>query len=309
MNSEIDWPRFPLQGIARIDALLTDLAHKAGYSDLKSFRAALNSDPKYVPKSPDQIVDDFRRYVGQMQPRLPELFGAFPKTPLTVEAVPASQPGNATHYVPGTPDGSRLGRVVVATANYDHRKLLSDETIAYHEGVPGHHLQISIQHQLRGLPEFRLHLINNAYAEGWAVYAEALGKEIGFFQDPASDYGRLSTELVRAVRLVVDTGIHSKGWSRDDAVTYFRQSGAADEPTIQAEVDRYIAWPAQGLSYKIGQLKIRKLRERAKQQLGPRFDIRVFHDEILSGGSLPLEMLEASVDRWLQSQPHEGAAK
>ena len=296
-----------LREVERINGLLTNLAIKAGYKDLAGFRAALNSDPKYIPKSAEQIVDDFRRYVGQMQPRLAELFGLFPKTPLTVEAAPASQPHNPTHYVFGTPDGTRPARVVVATSNYEHRKLLSDETQAYHEGIPGHHLQISIQQRLTGLPEFRLHVINNAYAEGWAVYAEALGKEIGFFQDPASDYGRLNLELMRAVRLVVDTGIHSEGWTREQAVTYFRQSGAGDEPTIQAEIDRYIAWPAQGLSYQIGKLKILDLRERAKKQLGPRFDIRAFHDEILSGGSLPLDMLEARVDHWIQAQLGSGA--
>jgi uncharacterized protein (DUF885 family) len=291
-----------LREVERINGLLTNLAVKAGYKDLSSFRAALNSDPKYVPKSADQIVDEFRRYVGQMQPRLSELFGVFPKTPLTVEAAPASQPNNPTHYIFGTPDGSRAARVVVATSNFAHRKLLPDETQAYHEGIPGHHMQISVQQRLAGLPEFRLHVVNNAYAEGWAVYAEALGKEIGFFQDAASDYGRLNLELMRAVRMVVDTGIHSEGWTREQAVAYFRESGAADEPTIQAEIDRYIAWPAQGLSYKIGQLKILDLRNRAKQQLGPRFDIRAFHDEILSGGSLPLDMLEARVENWIGSQ-------
>src|SRR5580658_2489036 len=291
-----------LREVARINGLLNDLAVKAGYKDLSSFRAALNSDPKYIPKSADQIVDDFRHYVGQMQPRLPELFGVFPKTPLTVEAAPASQPNNPTHYIFGTPDGSRPARVVVATSNFAHRKLLSDETQAYHEGIPGHHMQISIQQRLTGLPEFRLHIVNSAYAEGWAVYAEALGKEIGFFQDPASDYGRLNLELMRAVRMVVDTGIHSEGWTREQAVAYFRESGAGDEPTIQAEIDRYIAWPAQGLSYQIGKLKILDLRSRAKQQLGSRFDIKSFHDEILSGGSLPLDMLEARVDNWIGSQ-------
>ena len=298
-----------LKEVARINGLLTELAMKAGYKDLSSFRAALNSDPKYVPKSADQIVDDFRHYVGQMEPRLPELFGVFPKAPLTVEAAPASQPNNPTHYIFGTPDGSRPARVVVATSSYEHRKLISDEAQAYHEGIPGHHLQISIQQQLTGLPEFRLHVINNAYAEGWAVYAEALGKEIGFFQDPASDYGRLNLELMRAVRLVVDTGIHSEGWTRDQAVAYFRESGAGDEPTIQAEVNRYIAWPAQGLSYQIGKLKILELRDRAKQKLGTRFDLRAFHDEILSGGSLPLDMLESRVDNWIAGQLANGAGR
>jgi uncharacterized protein (DUF885 family) len=198
---------------------------------------------------------------------------------------------------------------VVATSNYAHRKLLSDEAQAYHEGIPGHHLQISIQQRLTGRPEFRLHVVTNAYAEGWAVYAEALGKEIGFFQDPASDYGRLNLELMRAVRLVVDTGIHSEGWTREQAVAYLRESGAADEPTIQAEIDRYVAWPAQGLSYKIGQLKILELRSRAKQQLGSGFHIRAFHDEILSGGSLPLDMLEARIENWIGSQLPTGAAR
>jgi uncharacterized protein (DUF885 family) len=291
-----------LREVERINALLTGLAIKAGYKDLTSFRAALNSDPRYVPKSPEQIVEDFRHYVGQMQPRLPELFGVFPKAPLVVQAVPASQPNNPTHYVLGTADGSRPARVVVATSNYARRKMLSDETQAYHEGIPGHHMQISVQQTLTGLPEFRLHVINNAYAEGWAVYAEALGKEIGFFQDPASDYGRLNLELMRAVRLVVDTGIHSEDWTRDQAVDYMRKSGAADEPTIQADIDRYIAWPAQGLSYKIGQLKILDLRRRAKRELGPGFDIKAFHDEILSGGSLPLDMLEARIDSWIATQ-------
>ncbi len=288
--------------VARITALLTDLADRAGYRDLPSFRAAVTTAPKYIPRSADQIVEDFRHDVAQMETRLPELFGSVPVAPLTIEAVPASQPGNATHYVPGTPDGSRPGRVVVATANFARRTTLSDETLAYHEGIPGHHLQISIQQQMRGLPEFRRHFVSNAYAEGWAVYAEALGKEIGFFQDPASDYGRLSTELVRAVRLVVDPGIHADGWSRDQAVAYFRASGAADEPVIQAEVDRYIAWPAQALGYKIGQLKIRELRQRATQRLGARFDIRAFHDEVLSAGSVPLSLLDARVDRWIDAR-------
>ena len=210
-----------LREVARLTGLLTDLAHKQGYKDLASFRAALNSDPKYIPKSPDQIVGDFRKYVTQMQSKLSELFNVYPTTALTVEAVPASEPGNATHYIGGTPDGSRPARVVVATSNYAQRRLLSDETIAYHEGIPGHHLQISMQQQLKDLPEFRKHLFSAAYAEGWAVYAEALGKEIGFFQDPGSDYGRLNTELMRAVRLVVDTGIHADGWSREQAVAIF----------------------------------------------------------------------------------------
>ena len=295
-----------LREIARINGLLTDLAHQAGYPDLKSFRAALNSDPKYIPTSADQIVEDYRHYVNQMEPRLPELFLDYPKTKLVVEAIPASQPQMGTHHVDGSADGSTPGRVVVATSNYAHRRLISDETQAYHEGIPGHELQVTIEQHLKGLPAFRSQIRNNAYIEGWAVYAEALGKEIGFFQDPASDYGRLNLELLRAVRFVVDTGIHADGWTRDQAVTYFRESGAADEPTIQVEVDRYIALPAQSLSYKIGQLKIRELRARAQQQLGPRFDIRRFHEEILSAGSLPMDMLDARINGWIKNEQAAG---
>jgi uncharacterized protein (DUF885 family) len=292
-----------LREIERIQAEMTVIAKKAGFADLASFRASLKTNPKYIPTSADQILDDFRRYIAQMEPKLPELFTLLPKSPVTVEAIPAFQAAAATHYVTGTPDGKRPGRVVVATSNFAERSLVDDEAIAYHEGVPGHHMQLSVQQQLAGLPKFRLHGLGfNAYIEGWALYAEQLGKEVGFYQDPVSDYGRLSSELFRAVRLVVDTGIHSKGWTRDQVVDFFRKSGAIDEPSIQTETDRYIAWPAQALSYKLGQLKIRELRERARKELGTRFDIRTFHDEILDGGTLPLDMLEARTDKWIAQQ-------
>ena len=292
-----------LREIDRIQAEMTVIAKKEGFTDLASFRASLKTNPKYVPTSADQILDDFRRYIAQMEPKLPELFTLLPKSPVTVEAIPAFQSAAATHYVTGTPDGKRPGRVVVATSNFAERSLIDDEAIAYHEGIPGHHMQLSVQQQLTGLPKFRLHGLGfNAYIEGWALYAEELGKEVGFYRDPVSDYGRLSSELFRAVRLVVDTGIHSKGWSRDQVVDFFRKSGAVDEPTIQSETDRYIAWPAQALSYKLGQLKIRELRERAKKELGPKFDIRAFHDEMLDGGTLPLDLLEARTNKWIARQ-------
>ena len=221
---------------------------------------------------------------------------------MTVEAIPEFQSAMATHYQTGTPDGRRPGRVVVATSNFAQRSLIDDEAIAYHEGIPGHHMQLSAAQQLTGLPKFRLHGGNSGYVEGWALYAEQLGKEIGFYQDPFSDYGRLSSELFRAVRLVVDTGIHSQGWTRDQVVEFFRRSGAIDEPTIQAETDRYIAWPAQALAYKLGQLKFLKLRDRARKELGPKFDLRSFHDEMLSGGVLPLDLLESRTNSWTQAQ-------
>ncbi len=292
-----------LREIDRIQAEMTAIAKKEGFADLASFRASLRTNPKYIPTSADQILDDFRRYIAQMEPKLPELFTLLPKSPVTVEAIPAFQAAAATHYVTGTPDGKRPGRVVVATSKFAERSLINDEAIAYHEGIPGHHMQLSVQQQLTGLPKFRLHGLGfNAYIEGWALYAEQLGKEVGFYQDPISDYGRLSSELFRAVRLVVDTGIHSKGWTRDQVVDFMRKSGAVDEPSIQSETDRYIAWPAQALSYKLGQLKFRELRERARKELGSRFDIRKFHDEMLDGGTLPLDLLESRTDKWIAEQ-------
>ncbi|MGA2609310.1 MAG: DUF885 domain-containing protein [Terriglobia bacterium] len=292
-----------LREIERIQAEMTIIAKKEGFADLASFRASLKTNPKYIPASAQQILDDFRHCIAQMEPKLPELFTLLPKSPVTVEAIPAFQSAAATHYVTGTPDGKRPGRVVVATSNFAERSLIDDEAIAYHEGVPGHHMQLSVQQQLTGLPKFRLHGLGfNAYIEGWALYAEQLGKEVGFYQDPVSDYGRLSSELFRAVRLVVDTGIHSKGWTRDQVVDFFRKSGAVDEPTIQSETDRYIAWPAQALSYKLGQLKFRELRERARKELGTKFDLRTFHDEMLNGGTLPLDLLEARTDKWIAQQ-------
>lgn len=291
-----------LAEVARIEAAMLQLARQQGFADTAAFRTALAQDPRYRPTSAQQIVADFRRYVDQMRPKLPELFGHVPPQPVTVEAIPDFEPGASTHYVPGSADGVRPGRVVVATSNLEHRSLLTDEAIAYHEGIPGHHLQNSIQLSLEGLPRFRQHYWTSGFGEGWALYAEQLGKEVGFYQDPGSDFGRLSTELWRAVRLVVDTGIHDMGWSREQVVDYMRASGAVDEPTMQAEVDRYIAWPGQALSYKLGQLKFLELRERAQQALGGRFDIRSFHDEMLDGGVLPLDLMDQRTDGWIRSQ-------
>lgn len=292
-----------LREIDRIEGEMTAIAKKEGFADLAAFRASIAKNPKYIPTSAEQILDDFRHYIAEMEPKLPELFTLLPKSPVTVEAIPAFQAASATHYVTGTPDGKRPGRVVVATSDFAKRSLVGDEAIAYHEGIPGHHLQLSVQQQLTGLPTFRLHGLGfNAYIEGWALYAEQLGKEVGLYQDPVSDYGRLSSELFRAVRLVVDTGIHSKGWTREQVVEFFRKSGAVDEPTIQSETDRYIAWPAQALSYKLGQLQFRELRERARTELGAKFDIRTFHDEMINGGTLPLDLLEARTAKWITDQ-------
>jgi uncharacterized protein (DUF885 family) len=291
-----------LREIERIQGEMLVIAKSQGFADVASFRDSLKTNSKYIPTSSEQILDDFRKYIAQMQPKLTDLFGYIPGSPVTVEAIPAFQAAAATHYQTGTPDGKRPGRVSVATSNFEHRWLVDDEATAYHEGIPGHHMQLSVAQQMTGLPKFRQHSGNSGYVEGWALYSEQLGKEVGFYQDPVSDYGRLSSELFRAVRLVVDTGLHSQGWSRDQVVEFFRKYQPVDEPTIQSETDRYIAWPAQALSYKLGQLKFRELRSRAQQQLGSKFDIRSFHDEMLNGGVLPLDLLDSRTNSWIQAQ-------
>jgi uncharacterized protein (DUF885 family) len=288
-----------LKEVERITAEMTKLAQAQGKKDLASFREAINNDPKWKPQSEQQIVDDFAKYIHQMEPKLPELFGLLPKAPVTVEPIPGFAKAEATHYVAGTPDGKRPGRVVVAVADPTKRTLVLDEAVAYHEGVPGHHMQISIAQTLEGLPKFRLRGGYSAYAEGWALYSEELGKEVGFYKDPVSDYGRLNSELFRAVRLVVDTGIHDKNWSREKVIEYMHANDVNDT-VAQTETDRYIAWPGQALAYKMGQLMIRKLRDEAKAQLGPKFNIKAFHDEVLNGGAMPLDLLQERVERWIK---------
>jgi uncharacterized protein (DUF885 family) len=290
-----------LKEVDRVTAEMTRLAQSQGHKDLASFQSAINNDPKWKPTSEQQILDDYKKYIHQMEPKLPELFGLLPKSPVTVEPIPDFAKAAATHYVQGTPDGKRPGRVVVAVSDPTKRTLIDDEAVAYHEGVPGHHLQISIAQTLEGLPKFRLHGFYPAYAEGWALYSEQLGKEIGFYKDPVSDYGRLSSEMLRAVRLVVDTGIHDKNWSRQQVIDYMHANDLNDA-MVQTEADRYIAWPGQALAYKMGQLTILKLRDEAKAQLGDKFDIKAFHDELLNGGAMPLDLLQERVENWIKQQ-------
>lgn len=293
-----------LEQVKQDEAQLLSLAHKLGFADIQSLRAAVKNNPKLHPTSKEQLLDAYRGYLDPMRPKLPQLFGRLPKAALVVEPVPAYMEKDqaAAYYVPGTPDGSRPGTVYVNTYNYQSRSLAGVEVIAYHEGSPGHHLQISLARELTGLPQFRKYTYFTAYTEGWGLYAEQLGKDVGFYQDPYSDYGRLEADLWRAVRLVVDTGVHSQHWTRQQMVDYFHQHSGLDETGVQSEVDRYIAWPAQALGYKIGQLKFLELRAKAKQELGPRFDIRTFHDEVLDAGALPLDMLEQRTDAWIAQQ-------
>ena len=202
----------------------------------------------------------------------------------------------------GTADGKRPGTVYVNFYKFKDRALTNVESISYHEGIPGHHLQISIAQELTGLPAFRNYIDYTAYTEGWALYSERLGKDIGFYQDPWSDYGRLEADTWRAIRLVIDTGVHSMHWKRDEMLSYFRDHSSMDDTNIQAEVDRYVAWPGQALGYKIGQLKILELRTRAQQTLGAKFDIRAFHDQVLDSGALPMDILEQRIDTWIAAR-------
>jgi uncharacterized protein (DUF885 family) len=290
--------------VKRDEAQMLAIVHQLGFSDLKSFAAALKANPKEHPASADALVAAYKGYIAQMQPRLPELFGRLPKAKLDVIPMPAYLGPNQPQafYDQGTPDGKRPGNVDVNTFNFADRSLADVEAVAYHEGIPGHHLQISIQQELTDLPPFRQQGYYTAYTEGWALYSERLGKEIGFYQDPYSDYGRLEADMWRAIRLVVDTGVHSQRWTRQQMVDYFHDHSTIDETNVQSEVDRYIAWPAQALGYKMGQLKILELRDRAKTALGPKFDLKAFHDVILDSGALPLDILEQQVDAWLASQ-------
>jgi uncharacterized protein (DUF885 family) len=238
-----------------------------------------------------------------MNPELPKLFGLLPKAPVQVEATQSFRENEApaAEYSVGTPDGKRPGKVFVNTADYQHRSLLTIESTAYHEGVPGHHMQLSIAQELPSLPPFRQHGNYTAYIEGWALYAERLGKDVGFYRDPYSDFGRLNDELLRACRLVLDTGVHSKHWSREQMVAFFHDHSGEDEPDIQSETDRYIVNPGQALAYKLGQLKFLELRKRAQDELGPKYDVRAFHDEMLNGGALPLDVLDARTNAWIAS--------
>ncbi len=280
------------------------IAKKLGFDDLASFRVFVKADPKMFATSREQLLEKYRQYIKQMEPKLPKIFGLLPKTGVEVRPVEEFQEKEAASasYIQGTPDGSRPGIIRVNTGNFAHRTLVNVESIAYHEGVPGHHLQISIAQTLPGLPPFRQQAGYTGYIEGWALYSERLGKDVGFYQDPYSDYGRLSDEMLRAIRLVLDTGVHYKHWTRQQMIDFFHAHSSEDEPGVQAETDRYIAIPAQALAYKLGQLEILKLRDRAQAELGSKYDIRAFHDEILNGGALPLDVLDARVTTWIAAQ-------
>jgi len=280
---------------------------------VRSLDEAMARDPKLhdrlYARSREQLLDLFRSNIDQMWAALPKLFGRLPKAKVQIKPIEAYQEKEAsTNYMLGSPDGSRPGYVMVNTYDPEHKKVISCESTAYHEGVPGHHLQIAIAQELEQLPPQRQQAGYTAFAEGWALYSERLGKEVGFYQDPYNDYGRLQDEMLRAIRLVVDTGFHSKRWTRQQVVDYFHEHSAIDEVEVQSETDRYISEPGQALAYKIGQLKILELRDRAKKTLGDRFDIHQFHDTVLDSGALPLDVLSARVDAWIAAESAKDAA-
>ncbi|MFZ0797673.1 MAG: DUF885 family protein [Terriglobales bacterium] len=298
-----------LEQVKEIEGRMLAVVNQLGYKDMKSFKAAVDADPKLHAHSREEILDLYRKYENQMYARLPEMFGRLPKAKLEVMPVEEFREKEASDasYVDGTPDGSRPGHIMVNTGDFAKRTVLDIETTAYHEGVPGHHMQISIAQELPELPLFRQHEFYTAYTEGWALYSERLGKEVGFYQDPYSYYGHLQDDMLRAIRLVVDTGFHYKHWTRQQVVDYFHAHSSIDEVSVQSETDRYMAWPAQALGYKIGQLEILKLRQYAKDQLGDKFDLRAFHDEILSGGAMPMDVLSTRIHEWVGQQKTQAA--
>jgi uncharacterized protein (DUF885 family) len=293
-----------LKQIAETEAQMLVLARKLGFTDLASLNEHIKKDRNLYAVSGKQVLDLYTKYVRQMEAQLPKLFGRLPQNKLVVVPMDSFRAENAVpaDYTPGAQDGSRPGRINVNEYDPEHRLTLNIEAIAYHEGVPGHHLQISIGQELQGLPDFRKNGDYTAFIEGWALYSERLGKEIGFYQEAYSDYGRLENEMWRAIRLVIDTGVHEKRWSRDQMVEFFHRYTAMDEPNVQTEVDRYISWHGQALAYKLGQLEILNLREEARQKLGAKFDLRSFHDEIVGSGPLPLDVLHSQVEEWIAKQ-------
>jgi len=299
-----------LKQVSEIESEMQALARQQGFPDLKGFNEHIRKDRELYGRSSQQIFDLYQHYTDQMYAKLPQLFGHLPKTKLIIVPMEAYRAPNEVpaDYSEGAADGSRPGRINVNEYDPQHRLLLNVEAIAYHEGIPGHHLQISIAQELTDIPPFRKFADYTGFIEGWAFYAEKLGRDVGFYQDPYSEYGRLENEMWRSVRLVVDTGVHSKHWSRQQMVEFFREHTAMDEPNIQTEVDRYIAWPAQALAYKLGQMKFLELREQARKQLAGRFDVRTFHDAVLSEGPLPLDVLEMNVDNWIAGQKSGPAA-
>lgn len=299
-----------LDEVKRIRGEMEVLKDKVGFKgDLQAFFKFVDTDPRFKYPNTDAgrqgYIDDATKAIATIKQQLPKYFGLLPKADLVVKRVEPFREvdGAAQHYYPSTPDGSRPGVYYAHLSDMEAMPKTTLEVIAYHEGLPGHHMQIAIAQELQGVPEFRKQAGFTAYAEGWGLYSEWLAREMpGTYTDPYSEYGRLTSEMWRAIRLVVDTGLHAKGWTQQEAVDYFSQNSSIPLEAIQAEVRRYITWPGQATSYKIGMIRIQELRARAEKQLGADFDIRGFHDSVLGGGAMPLHLLERRIDQWIASE-------
>jgi uncharacterized protein (DUF885 family) len=298
-----------LAEVARIRGEMETVKTRAGFTGtLEEFFEFMRTDRRFYLPSTDEgrarYIAQAESYIAAMKAKLPDYFGRLPRSELVVRRVEAfrEQPGGAAHYMTGAPDGSRPGVFYAHLVDMDAVALFQLEALAYHEGLPGHHMERSLAMELEGVPAFRTQYGYAAYSEGWGLYAEALGKEMGFFTDPYSDFGRLSSEMWRAIRLVVDTGLHAKGWTREQAEQYALANSPRARASVTSEVRRYLVNPGQATSYKIGELRIRQIREKAQAALGDRFDIKGFHDVVVGGGALPLPILERRVDAWVAQQ-------
>ncbi|MCC6463407.1 MAG: DUF885 domain-containing protein [Saprospiraceae bacterium] len=288
--------------VARIRSEMEKVKEQVGFKgDLRAFFDHVRTAPQFMPfKTADQVVNWYAGLEKTMQPQLKSMFDLVPKSRFEVRRTEAFREASASaEYIQGTPDGSRPGVFYVPVPNASQYNVVGGEALFLHEAIPGHHYQVSLQQEDTTLPTFRRFLWYGAYGEGWALYTESLGRELGLYTDPYQYFGMLSSEMHRAIRLVVDVGLHTKGWSREQAIEYSKANEAEPEESIVAEIERYMAIPGQALSYKIGQLKILELRAKAQQKMGARFDIRRFHNQVLDAGCLPIRVLEEKIDRWI----------
>jgi uncharacterized protein (DUF885 family) len=293
-----------LAEVARIRALMEQVAKDEGYGGLQAYTDHLRTSPDQHHTDPAALLEGYREIGRRIDAHQPTLFGRLPKVGYEIVPVPpyAEQSQTAAYYLQPNPDGSRPGQFFANTYDLPSRYIWEMEALTLHEAVPGHHLQIALAQELTELPDFRRNAWFTAFGEGWGLYAESLGPEVGCYDDPSQLFGALTGEIWRAVRLVLDTGLHWLGWSRDQAIAYFQDVTGRSDHDIVVEVDRYIVWPGQALGYKIGELKLKELRARAAGGLGSSFDVRAFHDEVLRHGCLPLDLLERQVDRWVESR-------
>jgi uncharacterized protein (DUF885 family) len=283
---------------AEMDKVIASTKFQGRFHEFTEF---LRTDPRFYYDKPDDLVNGYRIIAKRIDPGLAHLFGKLPRLPYGVCPIPDFKAPSQTtaYYQPGSPQAGRPGCYFVNTYNLHARPKWEMEALSLHESVPGHHLQISLAQEMENTPEFRKHVSYSAFVEGWALYSEGLGEDVGLYTDPYSKFGQLSYEMWRAVRLVVDTGMHSMGWTRERAIQFFKDNTGKTDQDITVEVDRYIVWPGQALAYKLGQLKIRELRAEAERRLAAKFNVRAFHDAVLEQGAVPLSILEPHIKHWI----------